>query len=618
MSSLENRGVMKSLTELATTLLLDAGECCAVRTEKDRETVLRRVKAEGEGFLTMTLPDWGKGLERALAQSSISPNLFPASRWRGGLPVFTRGFLEKIFDACSGALLDDPDFDAIRCLRQFYLTFGKMVAPTTRKREVAALQGYIETDSEVEAADARCVESGLLAPLGSQDHTSFTRVSDLLWSGLFSNVEKALEESFRPAHGPGATADRKLGNAKWHISEWSDRLEREFPFVEWALPNYRLYERAESVVFCPLGQERPVRIVSVPKTQRSPRIIAMEPSYVMYIQQGLMAAFARGMTRDGTASQTCSFESQIPNQEMAREGSRDGSLATLDLSEASDRVSCLHVWNLLRHHRTLFDAVMAVRTPRADVLGQTISLSKYASMGSALTFPLESLVFTTVVFLGIERAIGHRLNKGSLRHWLTQVRVYGDDIIVPARLAPSVIEALEAYGFKVNSHKSFWTGRFRESCGADWYDGRSVRAVRVRSRLPRAQKDAEEIVSLVSFGNQLRAASGYPRSVALVDAHLRRLIPLPWVTSSSVLLGRIDPNDSHHVSGESRWDSNIHQTQVRGLLVRAQPPRNPIRDGWAALLKFFLKGSDDPLEKEHLLRSGRPRTVRLKTGWSKP
>lgn len=81
----------------------------------------------------------------------------------------------------------------------------------------------------------------------------------------------------------------------------------------------------------------------------------------MYLQKGV-GTFIRNRLR----SVGIDLNDQTRNQELARIGSIDGSLATLDLSSASDSVSDRLVWTLLppklysyldmiRSHYTLLD-----------------------------------------------------------------------------------------------------------------------------------------------------------------------------------------------------------------------------------------------------------------------
>jgi hypothetical protein len=359
-------------------------------------------------------------------------------------------------------------------------------------------------------------------------------------------------------------------------------------------------------------QEQPVKVISVPKTLKTPRIIAMEPSYVQYVQQGILERLVEAIDESPIARSLIGFVgTQELNQKLAQEGSRTGLLATLDLSEASDRVSNQLVRHLLSPHPWLFRAVDATRSRSADVPGHgVIRLAKFASMGSALTFPFEAMVFCTLVFMGIEREIGHHLRKSDVIRLLGKVRVYGDDIIVPTDYALSVIRTLEDQGLRVNRRKSFWTGKFRESCGKEYYDGYDVSVTRIREMLPSRRTDVSELVSTVSTRNQFWE-QGYSNTVGVLDRVVKGLIPFPYIEPTSPALGRW----GYRVT-VGRHHPTLHRPEVRAMVVDAKLPVNRI-DGYNALLKVFLKRGSHPFDDPmHLEVSGRPVAVRIKRQWA--
>jgi hypothetical protein len=280
-----------------------------------------------------------------------------------------------------------------------------------------------------------------------------------------------------PKHGPGSTADGLAGNAKYDQMEWTERLEEVFPYLDYALPNARYHTAVESVKFLTPEQERPVKVTLVPKTLSTPRIIAIEPTCMQYMQQAISLNLVQYLEDPNSfCSGFLGFYHQEPNQLMARTGSQEGSLATLDLSEASDRVHNDLVLELFRAYTNLSDGVQACRSRTAVVplVNEVIPLVKFASMGSALTFPIEAMVFLTLVMIGIEQAEARHLSDNEILSLKGKVRVYGDDIVVPVEYARSVNRVLGIFGFRVNEHKSFWTGKFRESCGKEYYDGHDV------------------------------------------------------------------------------------------------------------------------------------------------
>jgi len=599
---------LKSLMLLWTKLAHEcAGWCNNTSITMDCKTVRGRSNHEGLSFLTITLPSFGKDFEKSLDLGMVDRNLFHGFAWKGGLPKFLSGFLGLVFDRTSGVLLDDPSIDAIRSVRQLTLMFGKMHLPCSPERVAKAFAGYIECEQDVRRHDANH-ELAQTAEFG--------RIASMLFWDVFKHVDrKVYEHDLVPKHGPGATADRLRSNAKFRQHTWPKRLDEVFPLAEYLIPNYSFVEELEDVDILEPGAEIPVRVISVPKTLKTPRIIGIEPTAMQYMQQALLPEILACLKRVDYLNSMLGFDDQVPNQDMALEGSLTGELATLDLSEASDRVSNQHVRLLLHGHEHLFDAVDACRSRKADVPGHgIIRLAKFASMGSALCFPMEAMVFLTVVFLGIQKSLNTSLTLNDIKSFQGSVRIYGDDIIIPVDHVESVIEALHSFGFVVNLNKSFWTGRFRESCGREYYDGNDVSIVKIRQMFPLRRTDATEVNALVEFRNQLYWA-GYWSTCAYLDEILTGMLRhYPMVLSSSPVLGR------QSVLGfeTQRLDEHLHSPLVKGYVLSSRSPRNPL-DGHGALLKFFLKRGTEPFfSEDHLERSGRPQAVYTKLRWSSP
>jgi hypothetical protein len=602
---------MKSLMLFLRELITDCGERCRVSTSHDVKTIMAREEHEGMQFLTVTLPAFGKDFERSLDLGQVAHAAFPGFARRRGLPLFLGGFLELVFDRDTGRLVDNPSIDAIRSVRQITLAFGKLKALPSERKVAKAMKGYVDCEKEV----AENVNL-FVSPENREVREAFQRIGSLIWADFFSVVSNEIyNEGIKPKHGPGATADRLVGNHKFDQLEWTDRLEEYFPFGNTVLPNWRAFlERSPAVNFLEPGTERPSRVTAVPKTMKTPRLIAIEPTCMQYVQQGILSVMKRKVEEDDLLYSLAGWDSQTPNQEFARLGSISGALATLDLSEASDRVSLQHVRDLLRNHRFLLGAVEACRTTKADVPGfGVIPLAKFASMGSALCFPFEIVVFVTAIFVGIEQALNRRLVWHDVKSLSNQVRVFGDDIIVPSDYAQYVVTAMHSLGFIVNVSKSFWTGRFRESCGKEYYGGHDVCVTRVRNEFPARRKDTEQIISTVSLRNQLFKA-GYVRSVDFLDDLIERFIPFPVVEETSAILGKL----SYGPYQPTGWHPHLHIPLVRGCVVKPQKAKRKL-DSWGALMKWFLKDSELPfIDRDHLLYSGRPVSVDIKTRMASP
>nr|UJQ85247.1 MAG: hypothetical protein 3 [Leviviridae sp.] len=628
-----------------------AMRCCTSAT-RDVKTVASRVEHEGLWFLAVTLADLGKAIQKWLDQGFVGPSSdAPKFHWdrKRGRPRFLGGFLDRVFDPSSGALLDDPDIESIYALRQLTLMFSKIALPAgaerdrlqgnghkvvSPERERAAMLEYIQCEQDVKASD------NLLDPQFIED---FKRISGMLFGDLFTYLDREIEEGrVVPKHGPGAVAEKLSSNAKWNQQTWPARLDEEFP-AEWHLvpsPPYLREKMELGLDFLEPGAEIPVRVVTVPKTIKTPRIIAIEPTAMQYAQQAIWREIRDAVNKDGFLARMIGFDDQDPNRILARRGSHSGDLATLDLSEASDRVSNQHVRAMLSDWPHLNRAVQACRSRKADVPGHgVIRLAKFASMGSALCFPMEAMVFLTLIFLGIERELSAPLSYETVvNRFHKQVRVFGDDLIVPRDYVLSVIDELHTFGYVVNIGKSFWTGRFRESCGREYYDGQDVSIVKVRAALPTSRQDADGVESAVSLRNQLYWA-GLWKGAAFMDNYLEKLLKhFPNVAPTSPLLGR----ESALGYQFQKLDPYTHSPLTKGYYVHAESPRDPL-DGSGALLKCLLQlEARDPSQRslngdrerldlrtkaavgianageEHLERSGRPESVNTKLGWRSP
>jgi len=595
---------MKSHLEFLREVLEESGTRCNASTNRDLETITVRAEHEGFSFLTITLPAFCADFQKSLAEGQVGSHYFEGFSKNGCLPKLFSGFTNRVFCSVTGKLLDEPCVASIRAVRQICLLYSKVNLPCSDTRKADAMQNFIKCEQEVKRYDSIRTEA---------QKQQFRYVSDLLFRDVLYEVDRKIYDGeIVPKHGPGSTCEGISGNAKYLSMDWTDRLESLFYSGEFLFPNWR-YFSVQDVHFLDPGAERPVRVISVPKTLKTPRIIAIEPVCMQYVQQGILEILVPLIESNNFLNGMIGFNDQTPNQRLAQEGSLSGDLATLDLSEASDRVSNQLVRDLLATHTISRDAVDACRSRRADVPGHgVIRLAKFASMGSALCFPFEAMVFLTIVMIGLHEAYALPVTRKSISSFSDRVRIYGDDIIVPTDAALCVVSALETFGFKVNTGKSFWTGKFRESCGKEYYDGQDVSIVKVREMFPTRRTHASEIISTVSLRN-LFWKEGYVRPCEYLEKLVKVFIPLPNIHETSPCLGM-----HSFVYDVDKQCNELHHPLVKGAVVNARLPSD-ILDGPGALLKWFLKRSDEPFaSRDHLERAGRPESVSLKLRWVRP
>lgn len=223
----------------------------------------------------------------------------------------------------------------------------------------------------------------------------------------------------------------------------------------------------------------PTRIsqtIFVPKSYKAFRTISMEPTTLMYLQQGVWREIDRVVSSSRYLKGRIDFHDQTRNQKLAREGSISRNYATIDLSAASDSVS----WELvcrLFGETDLFPYLEATRSTQTLLPnGQLVDLKKFAPMGSALCFPIETIIFAAVC----EHSC-RKMSRVRGRNFTGDYSVFGDDIIVPSEVTDDLVWSLLSLGFSVNSSKSFTNPKdwFRESCGGEYCDGYDVTPLRV-------------------------------------------------------------------------------------------------------------------------------------------
>jgi hypothetical protein len=148
---------------------------------------------------------------------------------------------------------------------------------------------------------------------------------------------------------------------------------------------------------------------------------------------------------------------------LAKKSSISRSLVTADLSSASDSITLELLKRILPP-----DWYTAVVYGRIDQVvlpdKRTIQMSSVITMGLGHTFPLQTLVFYSLL-----RAIANLLKKPAY------ISVYGDDLIYSHHLHKYVSAVFPHLHLKLNMDKTYVEDFFRESCGSDYYRGSDVR-----------------------------------------------------------------------------------------------------------------------------------------------
>lgn len=349
------------------------------------------------------------------------------------------------------------------------------------------------------------------------------------------------EDQFRPKHGPGACAElkRSAGNLVKYQVLASDQL------LDYFVTKY-VGASVRSFVPFDLGSlDRTSVLVVVAKSLKTKRTISKEPATLMYFQQAVKRMIVEYISRHEFLQHHIDFELQELNGELALVGSGSGTIATIDLSSASDRVTQTLVKSVF-YGTPLYAALVSLRSHSVKLLsGRTLRLEKYAPMGSALCFPVQTLIFSSIIEYTVRRVRAKWGYDTSL--W----RVFGDDIIVEEPCYWDLIQNLKRAGFVVNVAKSYSQPyRFRESCGYEGYDGVEVTPMKISRRF--------KAVSGKFTSNHA------PRFEGLVDMAnnaYRTQLPLlrAWIISSLLEKSPAPPLFSETVNGAlySPWPDNF-------------------------------------------------------------
>lgn len=223
---------------------------------------------------------------------------------------------------------------------------------------------------------------------------------------------------------------------------WMRQLESD--------PNRSIYQEVSSL-----------SLTLVPKTFKSLRVIMPNTTIGSYMSYGLGEMIRKRLKRIGFDISTL----QMRHRVLAQRGSVHTMYTTADLSSASDTISVALVNRLFPK-----DWVDILTRSRIGTVvfpdGRRVESQTFCTMGIGYTFPLQ-----TLVFLSLLKAVSSLYFPGR-RHTIS---VYGDDMVYPSPLHEHVVSLFGELGFMINLDKTYHEGQFRESCGGDYFRGVDVR-----------------------------------------------------------------------------------------------------------------------------------------------
>lgn len=558
--------------------------------------IKKRLTHEGVSFLTKALPRLGRAFDRALdGEHPLNLcGLGLKTRINSSIPKLFGMLFERVFSS-DGRLLEDPCVQCIGGLRQLLFALSKYELPYSNEQEQQVIDQFIRTEQDLES----------IATSLSECYDGRTTNSSYRTRRIRNNTPNTVEEIARgarvalqrlflhfdpsdifPRHGPGVVATKQRLWSKYSWTNVSERITRSYPLDAYFYASQgHVCDRLDSLMSMS-NRDLPAQVILVPKDSRGPRLISCEPVDFQWVQQGLGRAIVRLVESHPLTRYCVFFTDQGPNQIGALYGSSSGRYATLDLKDASDRIT-LELVRLL-FPDWVFPFLENCRSS-STVLpdGMYVPLLKHAPMGSALCFPILALCVWAILYGGTTDT---DTREG--------IHVYGDDVIVPTAYAEDAIKKLELFGLKVNRDKSFIRGHFRESCGVDAFKGNNVTPLRFRT-VWSSNPSPDAYSSWMAYANNLWDRQYYHTYDYIVGLlhHVYGELPCEdmWPETDREVgkLATTCPT-LRYVPQEyrvTRYRIN-HNLQKREWRVRVISTKSiqHVSDGWEMLLRFFAEG----------------------------
>lgn len=631
---------------------------------RDIQTTECRVKAEGLSFLTKTIPSFGKAIDKAL--STATPLRFRGFKLKSGtqLPLFLGWLIRRVFDDVGSERSDAPA-EALIPLRQVCALMHKLGVPTTEEQNEQTINSFVITDRNLPRFDpsglicpvgvesvgsygrdpvrpittplrpqqcgstelrgwpvccnpSECNSEGREVPVHTETPprrvrspsigSAYARSVLLHARQLCCRVVGGTDprgDDLAPRHGPGSVAGGEQGSRKMSFETFFRSLNRVYSFAEYfcfnALHSDALDKDYDTYDIFDTGT---AKVVLVPKDSKGPRLISMEPKEYQWIQQGIRRKLERAIVNSPLSGGQVNFKDQTINRKLALVGSLGDSWVTLDMKDASDRVSTALVTQLFPNYWS--QCLLASRTDSTRLpSGEVIPLNKFAPMGSSLCFPVESLVFWSLSVATVQHIHPHLdVYQASKR-----VFVYGDDIIVRCEDHAAVLRTLPLFHLMFSEGKCCTAGFFRESCGCDAYKGVDVTPLRIKCVWNR--RSGKSLIQHVALHNAACDKGMFHLADLLFDlVSSERKFPYSDSKDPSCVCWwdpRMNSDQIREYNSryfKRRFNKHLQRREILATVVQARS-RQASLPGYSEMLRIAsLKGLGDPstqVERHHPL-----------------
>lgn len=593
----------------------------------DLSYLRRALKERGLAFFTLTLPAYGYAIDRSLDHGSFLCELVPQGiKIHNGRALLFGRLLDEVFDT-DDMLRRDACSDAVFILRTLTQCMKKLRVQYTASKLESTLDEFFNIErhlpdpwpntwhSDVPEWSERIGHPlwGELPRTEAQEELfplEHQPSGDLPWHTLRALARRVTAEighpdwwSLKPKHGPGVVSEKTGWESKYDFPLWPRKLDLWFPY-DWFGAGQLCPDT------WPDQRESPSRLIAVPKSQKGPRLICAEPIAHQWVQQGIWR-WLDDRLQSTILRSTITFRSQDNSRKRALDSSLSGELATIDLSSASDRLSCRLVEYIFQGSPIL-DGMHACRTRH---MVQTISenhpkvtlLRKFATMGSALTFPVQSIVFAILSIWAVRLVDGKADTLDGIEKTCREVTVFGDDIIVPTRAFDTVNLVLHECGLKVNTQKSFKGVAFRESCGMDAFRGVDVTPPRCLELYDGSPSSMATHVETANNFHKRGLWNAAEALVSMMPEKERKLLLVHRGEDRGLGLYSFCGEDLTHL--KKGWDPNLQRVYSSALGLTATVDYRGGR-GLSGVSQYFFEEPNPDFHWE----AGTPGVTRLRKG----
>lgn len=578
--------------------------------EKDLSYLSRAVESRGLPFITILLPSMAKTLlqwlDRGVMDSSEIPQGYPCYQKR---PKLFGDLFNMIFDN-QGRLRLDGDVEAVAVLFQLLSCCKNVRLDCHPSRTKETLDEFFAIEESLPASYPDTWDSDIPKwepryghPLWGAGRSGVASEQEdipglihhgsngpsLPWNDLRAHARKIVhgwigsipDWELEPRHGPGAVAEGIRGD-KYAFPSWPTKLENRFPY-DW------FGSGALQPSSYPDHRERSSRLIAVPKSQKGPRLICAEPVAHQWIQQGIWR-WLESRVETTPLQASIRFRDQSISARRALSSSHSGELCTIDLSSASDRVSTRLVEYLFQGSN-LLDALHACRTRTmvqniSDDHPRMIVLRKFSTMGSAATFPIQTLVFYILVTWALKLVCEEPEYEGP--SWApADVTIFGDDIIAPNVAYQTIKLVLSECGLKVNDSKTFTGSYFRESCGMYAFRGVDISPAYY---LAPYDGSPSSLTTTVETSNNFHLR-GYWKTAEAVMSQVPEQERKKLLVTGQGRAGGLNLvsycGDGYHLH-KGKWDPDLQRDYVKVLTVSPKTQRT-LGPGESSLSQYFFE-----------------------------